>query len=218
MLFMLENAIFNKNIFSFITIKSKRLDFMQDRILRRILLLAGIVLLVWVLYLLKPVVIPFIGAFFLAYLFSPLVDVLVKIKLPRWLAISVVFIGIGVTLTIALWYLVPLIWKQLVYARDSIPAGIHWINAELLPWVSSTFNVQQMEIDTDQMSKAVMDYVQTNYSADSIQAVLLKLAQSGLNFIQIGGTVVLIPIIAFYFFIRLGPYATKLTPSHSTPI
>ncbi len=197
MLFMLENAIFNKNIFPFITIKSKRLDFMQDRILRRIFLLAGIVLLVWVLYLLKPVVIPFIGAFFLAYLFSPLVEVLVKIKIPRWLAISIVFIGIGVTLTVALWYLVPLIWKQLVYARDSIPAGIHWINAELLPWISSTFHVQQMEIDTDQMSKAVMDYVQTNYSADSIQAVLLKLAQSGLNFIQIGGTVVLIPIIAF---------------------
>ncbi len=65
MLFMLENAIFNKNIFPFITIKSKRLDFMQDRILRRIFLLAGIVLLVWVLYLLKPVVIPFLGAFFL---------------------------------------------------------------------------------------------------------------------------------------------------------
>jgi predicted PurR-regulated permease PerM len=87
----------------------------------------------------------------------------------------------------------------LVYARDSIPAGIHWINATILPWVSSTFNVQQMEIDTEQLSKAVMEYVQTNYSADSIQAVLLKLAQSGLNFIQIGGTVVLIPIIAFYF-------------------
>ncbi len=44
-----------------------------------------------------------------------------------------------------------------------------------------------------------MDDVQTNYSADSIQAMLLKLAQSGLNFIQIGGTIVLIPIIAFYF-------------------
>ena len=44
-----------------------------------------------------------------------------------------------------------------------------------------------------------MDYVQTNYSADSIQAMLLRVAQSSLNFIQIGGTVVLIPIIAFYF-------------------
>jgi len=90
-------------------------------------------------------------------------------------------------------------WKQLMYARDSIPAGIHWINAKFLPWVSHTFNVVPMELDTDQISKAVMDYIQTNYSADSIQTVILRLAQSGLNFIQLGGIVVLIPIISFYF-------------------
>ncbi|MGA5989114.1 hypothetical protein ACPB4A_26010, partial [Escherichia coli] len=92
---------------------------------------------------------------------------------------------------------VPLVWQQLVYARDSIPAGIHWLNATFLPWVSNTFNVEQMEIDTEQISTVVMDYIQTNYSADSIQTMLLRLAQSGLNFIQIGGTIVLIPIIAF---------------------
>ncbi|ENU92139.1 MULTISPECIES: chloramphenicol efflux transporter CxpE [Acinetobacter] len=172
---------------------------MQDQVLRRIFILAGLALLLWVLYLLKPIVIPFVGAFFIAYLFSPLVDVLVKIKLPRWLAISIVFIGIGVTLTIVLWFLVPLIWKQLMYARDSIPAGIHWVNATFLPWVSHTFNVVPMEIDTEQISKALMDYIQTNYSADSIQAMALRVAQSGLNFIQIGGVVVLIPIISFYF-------------------
>jgi predicted PurR-regulated permease PerM len=172
---------------------------MQDQVLRRIFILAGLALLLWVLYLLKPIVIPFVGAFFIAYLFSPLVDVLVKIKLPRWLAISIVFIGIGVTLTMVLWFLVPLIWKQLMYARDSIPAGIHWVNATFLPWVSHTFNVVPMEIDTEQISKALMDYIQTNYSADSIQAMALRVAQSGLNFIQIGGVVVLIPIISFYF-------------------
>jgi len=172
---------------------------MQDQVLRRIFILAGLALLLWVLYLLKPIVIPFLGAFFIAYLFSPLVDVLVKIKLPRWLAISIVFIGIGVTLTMVLWFLVPLIWKQLMYARDSIPAGIHWVNATFLPWVSHTFNVVPMEIDTEQISKALMDYIQTNYSADSIQAMALRVAQSGLNFIQIGGIVVLIPIISFYF-------------------
>ncbi|WP_445404676.1 chloramphenicol efflux transporter CxpE [Acinetobacter vivianii] len=172
---------------------------MQDQVLRRIFILAGLALLLWVLYLLKPIVIPFVGAFFIAYLFSPLVDVLVKVKLPRWLAISIVFIGIGVTLTMVLWFLVPLIWKQLMYARDSIPAGIHWVNATFLPWVSHTFNVVPMEIDTEQISKALMDYIQTNYSADSIQAMALRVAQSGLNFIQIGGVVVLIPIISFYF-------------------
>jgi len=172
---------------------------MVDRTLRRIFILAAIALLLWVLYLLKPVVIPFLMAFLIAYLFSPLVAWLHKYHLPRWLSISIVFIGIGILMVLAIWYVVPLVWQQLVYARDSIPAGIHWLNATFLPWVSNTFNVEQMEIDTEQISTVVMDYIQTNYSADSIQTMLLRLAQSGLNFIQIGGTIVLIPIIAFYF-------------------
>ncbi|MBP7880321.1 AI-2E family transporter [Acinetobacter sp. NIPH 1852] len=172
---------------------------MQDLVLRRIFILAGLALLIWVIYLLKPIVIPFVAAFFIAYLFSPLVDVLVKIKLPRWLAISIVFIGIGVTLTVVLWFLVPLVWKQLMYARDSIPAGIHWINAIFLPWLSETFDLVPMELDTDQISKVVMEYVQTNYSSDSVQTFALRLAQSGLNFIQLGGLIVLIPVISFYF-------------------
>ena len=172
---------------------------MVDRTLRRILILAGIALILWVLYLLKPVVVPFVAAFLIAYLFSPLVNVLHRIGLARWLSISIVFIGIGIVVTLVMWYLVPLVWQQLMYARDSIPAGIHWINYTFLPWLSDSFNLVPMEINTDQISSVVMDYVQTNYSADSIQAMLLKLAQSGLNFIQIGGTIVLIPIIAFYF-------------------
>ncbi|WP_291354742.1 chloramphenicol efflux transporter CxpE [Acinetobacter sp. UBA3106] len=172
---------------------------MVDRTSRRIFILAAIAFILWVLYLLKPVVLPFIGAFLIAYLFSPLVDKLHRIGLPRWLAISVVFVGIGVVLTWAMWYLVPLVWKQLMYAKTSIPAGIHWVNYTFLPWLSHTFNLMPMEIDTEQMSSAIMDYIQTNYSADSIQALVLKVAQSGLNFIQIGGTIILIPIIAFYF-------------------
>ncbi|WP_089604798.1 chloramphenicol efflux transporter CxpE [Acinetobacter piscicola] len=171
---------------------------MHDRTLKRIFILGGIALILWVLYLLKPVVIPFIAAFLVAYLFSPVVEKLSKF-LPRWLSIAIVFIGIGVVLTWAIWFVVPLVWKQLIYARDSIPAGIHWINSTFLPWVSHSFNVERMELDTDQISQVVMEYVQTNYSADSIQTMALKIAQSGLSFISIGGTIVLIPIIAFYF-------------------
>lgn len=172
---------------------------MVDRTLRRVFILAGIALLLWTLYLLKPVVIPFVAALLVAYLFSPLVDKLHDVGLPRWLSISIVFIGIGIVLTLAIWYLVPLIWQQLMYARDNIPAIIGWINSTFLPWLSNTFNVVEMEIDTNQISDVVMNYVQTNYSANSIQAFLLRLAQSGINFLQIGGTIVLIPIIAFYF-------------------
>ena len=83
---------------------------MGDRTLRRIFILAGIALILWVLYLLKPVVVPFIGAFLIAYLFSPLVNKLHKIGLPRWLSISFVFVGIGVMICLAMWFLVPLVW------------------------------------------------------------------------------------------------------------
>lgn len=182
---------------------------MHDRTLKRILILVGFALFLWILYLLKPVVIPFVGAFFIAYLFNPLVAKQAKF-IPRWLAIGNVLIGIGVIVTWAVWFLVPLVWKQLMYARDSIPKGIHWINHTFLPWVSSTFNVERMEIDSEQMSKVVMDYVQTNYSVDSIQAMILPLLQSGLNFIQIGGTVVLMPIIAFYFLLDWDRMLLKL--------
>lgn len=172
---------------------------MVDRTLRRIFILAGIALSIWIIYLLKPVVIPFIAALIIAYLISPLVGRLSKFGLPRWLSTSIVFVGVGVGLVLAIWYVVPLVWKQAVYARDSIPAGIHWINHQLLPWVAHTFKLEPMSIDTDQLSNAAMQYIQTNYSVDSIQSFALRLAQSGLSFIQIGGTVVLIPIIAFYF-------------------
>lgn len=172
---------------------------MVDRTLRRIFILIGIALLVWVIYLLKPVVIPFVGAFLIAYLFSPLVNKLHYIGLPRWLSISCVFIGIGIGLTLASWYLFPLVWQQLLTAKEAIPQGIKMINSQFLPWLSDTFNLIPMEIDVDQFSNVAMDYIQTNYSADSVRDMITKLAQSGMNFIQIGGTIVLIPIITFYF-------------------
>lgn len=171
---------------------------MHDRTIKRIFILLGLAAVLWVLYLLKPVVLPFVGAFFIAYLFSGLVGKLSRF-MPRWLAISNVFIGIGFVLTWATWFVVPLVWKQLMYARDSIPTAIRWVNNSFLPWAAETFNVDHMRLDADQISKVVMDYVQTNYSVDSVQAMILPLLQSGLNFIQIGGTVVLMPIIAFYF-------------------
>lgn len=172
---------------------------MIDRTLGRIFFLMGLALLVWLLFLLKPVVIPFVAAFFIAYLFSGLVNKLSRIGSPRWLSTTLVFMGIGVGLVLAIWYIVPLAWKQVMYARDSIPSVTYWLNHKALPWLTHTFKLEPMAINANQISDTLMQYIQTNYSVDSIQSFLLRLAQSGLNFIQLGGTVVLIPIISFYF-------------------
>ncbi|MBF7694910.1 chloramphenicol efflux transporter CxpE [Acinetobacter rathckeae] len=172
---------------------------MIDRTLGRIFILIGLALLAWLLFILKPVVIPFVAAFFIAYFFSGIVNKLARIGLPRWLSTTLVFVGIGIGLVLAVWYIIPLAWKQIVYARDSIPGVIIWVNHTALPWITHTFKLEPMSINVNQISDSLMQYIQTNYSVDSIQSLLLRLAQSGLNFIQLGGTVVLIPIISFYF-------------------
>lgn len=182
---------------------------MLDQTLKRIFILSLVALLLWVTYLLKPVLIPFVGAFFIAYFFNPLVAKLAKI-MPRWMAIFNVFIGIGAIFTFVIWFLFPIVWKQLNYARDSIPQVIRWLNHTFLPWVSQTFGLEYMTIDTEQMSKVVMDYVQTNYSLDNIQNMILSILQSGLSFIQVGGTIVLMPIVAFYFLLDWNRMLNKM--------
>lgn len=172
---------------------------MDDLLLRRIFILAAIVLIGWVLYLLQPVLAPFVAAFILAYLFNPLVLRMGHFGLPRWLSISVVFIGISVGLTVATWYLLPMIWDQLVYAKNSLPAAVKWINYTVQPWIERTFHLDLMKVDLDQLSKMIMEYIQTNYSTDSLQQFAYHLAQSGLSIIHVGGVLILIPIITFYF-------------------
>lgn len=172
---------------------------MNDPLLRRIFILAVIVLIGWILYLLQPVLAPFIAAFVLAYLFNPLVLRLMRVGLPRWLSISAVFVGISVALVLATWYLLPMIWDQLIYAKNSLPGAVKWINNTVQPWLSRTFNIDLMRVDLDELSNMIMEYIQTNYSTDSLQQFAYRLAQSGLSIIHVGGVVILIPIITFYF-------------------
>jgi predicted PurR-regulated permease PerM len=171
-----------------------------DPIIRRVCILASVVLLGWVLWLLQPILAPFIAAFLMAYLFSPLVERLeMWIKMPRWVAILVVFVVIGTGVTAAAWWLVPVMWDQLVYAKDHIPDAIRWINSAMRPWLKETFNIHTARIDIDQVSDWLVSYLQANYSATDTQAMLTNLARSGMNVLNVFGLVVLVPIVTFYF-------------------
>lgn len=172
---------------------------MQDPVLKRIFILAALVLIGWIFYLLMPVISPFIGAFLLAYLMNPLVSRMARYNMPRWLTISVVFLGIMAGVVVAAWYLIPMLWEQIQYAINSVPNAISWINKHVLPWVEQTFNVTLDRINVDELSAGLMEYIQTNYSAGSVQQMMYQVAQSGLNIIHVGGVLILIPIIAFYF-------------------
>lgn len=193
---------------------------MQDPVLKRIFILAAMVLAGFIVYLLMPVIAPFIAAFFLAYLMNPLVARMAKYNMPRWLTISIVFLGIIVGVGVGTWYLAPMVWQQLRYALDNVPAAITWVNNNALPWLEHNFNLDLERVNTDELSAAIMDYVQTNYSANSVQQMVYRIAQSGLSIIHVGGLLVLIPIIAFYFLLDWNNMIRRLQlliPRHYEP-
>lgn len=172
---------------------------MQDPVLKRIFVLGAIALFGYIIYLLMPVIAPFIAAFLLAYLINPLVTRMAKYNMPRWLTISLVFLGIILAIGLGTWYLAPLLWEQIGYASKNIPEVLRWFNHTAIPWAEKSFNLTLDRVNNDELSNAVMDYLQTNYSVDSAQSIVYRIAQSGLSIMHTGGLLLLIPVITFYF-------------------
>ena len=161
---------------------------------------AALFVFMWTLGQLLPILMPFISAIIFAYLFNPLVDFLSKRgHVPRWFSISLVFVTIGLALILILWFLVPLIWEQILYVRANIPNAIQWINSTLRPWLQLQFQIETNRISLDVVTTWLTNYLQSNYSLDNTQQMITRLAQSGLSIISLLSLAVLIPIVTFYF-------------------
>ena len=176
----------------------------MDVFVRRGLTLAGVMgllyVVLWVLGQLTPILMPFLAALVLAYLFNPLVESLTRLgHIPRWLAIALVFVTIGVVVVLVAWYLVPLVWDQILYARANIPNAIIWLNTSLRPWLQHTFHIETSRINLNVVTAWVTNFLQSHYNFDDTQQMLTRLAQSGMNIIGILSLLVLIPIVTFYF-------------------
>ncbi len=176
----------------------------MDVFVRRGITLVGLLGLLyvalWLLGQLSPILMPFIAAMVLAYLFNPLVETVMRIvHIPRWLAIGLVFLTIGVVVVLVAWYLVPLVWDQILYARANIPNAIIWLNTSLRPWLQHTLHIETSRINLNVVTAWITTFLQSHYNLDDTQQMLTRLAQSGMNIIGVLSLLVLIPIVTFYF-------------------
>ena len=133
--------------------------FSQDPFFKRLFYLAAIVVAGYVLYQLQTVIMPFLVAFILAYLFNPLVRGLQnKLHLRRWLAILLVYLGvIGGTVGL-LWWLLPIVWEQLQAIWDFVPNGIAYYNHTVRDWVASNTPLRLPVFQMKDMSRGVFSY------------------------------------------------------------
>jgi predicted PurR-regulated permease PerM len=163
---------------------------------RRWQMLALIGIIVFLIWLLAPVLMPFALAAMLAYLGDPLADRLQRLGMGRTLAVSIVFTVITIIFIGVLLLLVPLIQRQVTNLIDNLPHYVEWLRSVALPWVQQRLHLEADSFDSDKVLTAIKEHIG---SIGSIAAsTLAKVTQSGMGVITWMTNAVLIPVVAFY--------------------
>jgi predicted PurR-regulated permease PerM len=105
----------------------------------------AIALIGWLLWLLAPVLTPFVAAALLAYIADPLADRLQKLRIPRTIAVVIVFLLtlLGVSLLVLL--IVPLIKTQVSALLTALPEIVAQVEEVWFPRVTEFLGIEADE-------------------------------------------------------------------------
>ena len=96
----------------------------------------------WLLYLLAPVLTPFVASALLAYIGDPLADRLQRLKMPRTLAVIVVFLLTFLMLLLLVVLVGPLIRSQVSALFDALPEIARQFEQVWMPNIAGYLNIE----------------------------------------------------------------------------
>ena len=153
---------------------------------------------VFFLWLLAPVLTPFVVAAVFAYALTPLVNRLDSRrggKLPRLLAVLMVQFLLFVALLSVALLIVPILAKELPLMRDQVPVLFDRFNTAIKP-VLARFDVT-LSLDVANIKAFVLKYLNANFE-DAFGSMMASLKLGGSVAFAIIGNAVLIPVALFY--------------------
>jgi predicted PurR-regulated permease PerM len=162
----------------------------------RWLWMAGLLQLGGLLYLLHPILSPFLVGILLAYMGDPLVDRLERWKLSRTWGVIAVFALFSLILAILLLVLVPMLGKQLMRLYELLPQMLDWVQHQALPWVQLKFGLAEGFWRFDQLKAAFSEHL--GKTTDIVGIILAQVTASGLALLGWLANLLLIPVVSFY--------------------
>ncbi|MBA1147063.1 AI-2E family transporter [Ectothiorhodospiraceae bacterium WFHF3C12] len=159
----------------------------------------GLALLVvagFLVYLLSPILMPFLVGAALAYLGDPITDRLEEWGLSRTLAVVVVFVSLTLLVLGALLLLIPGLGQQVDYLREQLPLLIDWVRVSAVPWLESTLGVDVAEVGLEEIRRVVTGNWQTTGSVAA--TVISETTRSSLALVGWAANIALIPVVTFY--------------------
>ena len=152
----------------------------------------------WAIWLLAPILSPFVFAAILGWLGDPMVDRLEARKIRRNTAVILVFGAMVLVLVIVSILLVPVLEDQVLTLIQSLPHYRDWLVGTALPWVEHRTGLQLLTwLDPDRLFKLLQEHWQ---SAGGVAAnVLGYLSRSGFALMGWVANIALLPVLTFFF-------------------
>ncbi|RCS57352.1 AI-2E family transporter [Parvibium lacunae] len=155
----------------------------------------GIALL-WLLWLLSPVLTPFLLAFILAYMLQPGVERLYRRGCPRALAVILMLlvlllIAIGLVLIV-----VPVVQQEILLVQSKLPNLLSQLNGTLAPKLKEWFG---LKVNFDGKAiRAAINKTWINNSEDVLSLAFDYALTGGTVLLTVLGNLILVPMVLFY--------------------
>ncbi|MGN6113810.1 MAG: AI-2E family transporter [Luteimonas sp.] len=152
----------------------------------------------WLLWLLSPILAPFVCAALLGWLGDPLVDRMQARGVPRNGAVVIVFAAMTAIALLALLLLLPLLQRQLATLFASLPHYREWLVATALPWLEAKTGLELVGwLDPSRLFALARSHWE---QAGGAAATLLGyLSRSGFALLGWVANLVLLPVLTFFF-------------------
>lgn len=156
-------------------------------------LLAGLAFGGGLLYLLSPVLTPFLVAAVLAYIGDPLADRLEALRFSRTLSVVTVFLALTLVVLLLLLILVPMLERQLVLLGNKLPLYLDTLQQTVLPTIGDYLGVDPSAFDLASFKTMVREQW-----SGTVRGVFSFISRSGMTLLAWGANLVLIPVVTFY--------------------
>ena len=160
-----------------------------------LLIVVGLIL-AGLLYLLQPVLTPFLVGIGIAYLADPFADRLEARGWPRSMATLMVFLVLILLLIGLFLGIYPLLIKQIQTLVQMLPSIEIWFNATLLPWLQSNLGLDVKSMKLDLVTEGLA--AEWKQTGGVISRVVKYATQSSMGLISTLGSVAMVPVVAFY--------------------
>lgn len=147
------------------------------------------------LYLLSPILAPFLFAAILAYILNPLVERFTGRYVPRTLAVLLAMFGVLVAIVALALIVLPLFVKELKQLAERVPEFIVWLNQRLAPFLERHLGVA-FQFDVETVRRLAGDLVADNQ--DWVARLLGSLKIGGLAVLAFLVNLLLVPVVLFY--------------------